>query len=294
MEQRISLQYNIDLLKKLKLNDGEAHDVEIAIKRGGIIQKEVVTFRKEDKNIPLTIKKLKDEMATLDGTLRTNGAIKERIVRQAMLKDMLTITQREVEYVAKNSAAGNEEVARELAALNALLKNSDFEPSSYGVYKINNQAFISEFFAASKIGAAYKTITSPITKIKSIAAKFFADKTAAPAAAAVGEDAGAVVTEVEKMNILGRIYAKITSITPKQISLGGVAVVAGGIGVERYFVLKNGKTTEMAEPPQKNVMTSEDVAHKQQLEKTKEVEAEKSKAGSHVVEVEMDKILPAN
>ena len=43
---------------------------------------------------------------------------------------------------AKNSAAGNEEVARELAALNALLKNSDFEPSSYGVYKINNQAFI--------------------------------------------------------------------------------------------------------------------------------------------------------
>ncbi len=231
IEERISLQYNINLLKKIKLPDNESQDVQITIKRAGALQTETVTLRKEDKNLDLTIKKLKKQIDDLDGTIIRNGKIKDRIVRQAMLQDMLTIVQREAEYASKNAAAPNEEVAKELEKLSALIKNSDFAPSTYGVYKINNKVFLRELIATSKLDVAYTKIKDPVNKIKTIVTDYFKNKMAG--------------TDQEKIGILKKFYAKITNISAKQVTIGGGSVALAGIGVERYFWLKDKSVKEV-------------------------------------------------
>lgn len=301
VEERISLQYNISLLKKLKLEDGESRDVQITIKRGGDLKNEIITLRKEDKNLEFTINRLKKEMTDLDGTLIRNGKIKDRIVRQAMLQDMLTIVQREAEFVSKNSAQPNEDVLKEIEKISELLKNSDFSPSTFGVYKIQDKIFIRELIATSKLDVAYNKIKDPLNRLKTIVTDYFKNRNAG--------------TDEEKIGFFKRMYMKITSITPKQASIGGGSVVLAGIGLERYFWFKDKGTTEVADGSPRtevvdeaktevvngaknesldkaasNEMGPEDKAHQQQLEQTKKVEAQKRDSHSHVVEVQIDEL----
>lgn len=277
IEERISLQYNISLLKKIELDAGETRDVQITIKRGGVLKNEIITLRKEDKNLKATINKLKLEMKELDGSILKNGKIKERIVRQAMLLDMLIILHREMEYVIKNTTAPNIEMINELTALSLLIKKSDFSPSTYGVYKIENKIFIRELLAASKLDVAYAKIKEPLTKLKTVITDYFQNKKAG--------------TDQEKVGILKRLYAKITSITPKQAAIGGGSVVVAGIGYQRYFAIKDHVVTEeLNEAPPLNELEADDQAHEQQLEETKKVEVEKHEGNSSVVEIHIDEL----
>ncbi|MGZ3786948.1 MAG: hypothetical protein ACXVLQ_00410 [Bacteriovorax sp.] len=284
IEERISLQYNISLLKKLKLENGVDRDIQITIKREGNLQNEIITLRKEDKNLDFTIKRLKKEMTELDGTLIKNGKIKDRIIRQAMLQDMLTIVHRELEYKVKNAPASSEEAIKELEKLSQLLKNSDDSPSTFGVYKITNKVFLRELVATSKLDVAYNKIKAPLAKLKAIASDFFKNKNAG--------------TEQEKIGFFKKIYAKITSITPKQVTIGGGSVVLAGIGFERYFWFKDGTTEEVDGQPKTeelykapiNELGPEDQAHEIQLEETRKTEAKEHDSHSHVVEVQIDEL----
>lgn len=268
IEERISLQYNISLLKKLKLNKGESRDILISIKRDGKIQDETISLHAEDKNFEYTIFRLKKEMKDLDGTFIRNGKIKERIIRQAMLQDMLTIVQRELEYSIKNSAIPNQQLVTELENLSTLIKNKDFAPSTYGIFKINDKVFIRELLSLSKIDVAYKKIQKPIIKIKEILSDYFKNKNAN--------------TDEEKIGFLKNIYAKITSISPKAASIGGASVVIGGIGLERYFAISKTDTKELGQ---------DDQAHLEQLEATKKVEIKKQDAHAHAVEIQTEDLL---
>ncbi|MBC7539096.1 MAG: hypothetical protein H7281_09760 [Bacteriovorax sp.] len=276
IEERISLQYNISLLKKLKLDAIESRDIQITIKRSGVLKSEIITLRNEDKNLKFTINKLKQEMKDLDGTLLKNGQIKDRIVRQAMLLDMLNIVQRELEYSTKNAVVPNEEVLKELEKLNQLIKNSDYSPTTYGVYKITNKIFIRELIATSKLDVAYTKIKEPLLKLKTFAFDFFKNKAAG--------------TDEEKIGIFKKIYLKITSITAKQATIGGGSLAVAGFGFERYYWFKEKSTKEVTELPPTNELNPDDVAHEQQLEHTDKVDTEKHDAHSSVVEVQIDEL----
>lgn len=275
IEERISLQFNISLLKKIKLDD-EIKDVELIIKRGGVFQKEIVTLRKEDRNLKATINKLKQEMKGLDGSLFSNGRLKDRIIRQAMLQDMLTILHREMEYVVKNSPHPSEDFIKEFDQLSLLIKQQDFVPSTYGIYKIENKIFLKEVLTASKLDKVYAKIKAPVESIKNILANYFKNKTAG--------------TDEQKVGFLKRIYAKITGISPKKAAIGGGVIAVAGIGYERYFAFTHEGATELLERSPVNEVDTDDSAHREQLDQTEQIEVEKHEAHSSVVEIHIDEL----
>lgn len=277
LEERISLEFNVKLLKKLKLKSDESRDIQLSIMRDGVLQKEIITFRKDDKNIQATINKLKQEIAAFDGTRFKNGKIKDRLIRQAALLDMINIVHREVEYYAKNNAVAKDELLKELVKLEALLKVNENSPVTYGVYKLSNKIFIDEMIAASKLGKLYTEIKDPLTAIKTLAFNYFKNKAAG--------------TDAEKIGFFQKLYAKVTSITPKQASIGGGTVVVAGLGLKRYFTLKNGTLTEV---PNKNSSAEElgpeDAAHQEQLDQTKQVDMNQSQGHTQVIEVNIEEL----
>jgi len=295
LEERISLQYNLNLLKKIKISPDESRDIQLTIKKSGELKSEIITLRKEDYNLGFTINKLKSEIDELDGGFLKNGKIKDRIIRQAMLLDMLTILQREVESRLKNTSTPNELVLKELEKINLIIKNSDYTPSTFGVYKITNKIFIRELITTSKLDVAYAKIKEPLIKVKNVLFDYFNN-----------EKAG---SDEEKIGFFKKIYAKITSITTKQASIGGGTVVIAGIGFERYFSFKNitssnvdtlpypnpelvtTPNSEASSTTPKDVLTSEDSAHKQQIEQTKKIEKQKSEGHSHVIEIQIDELI---
>lgn len=266
LEERISLQYNLSLLKKLKLTE-DPRDIKISIMRGGQLVDEIVTLRKSDKDLAYQIKKLKSELQEFDGSLLKNGKIKDRIIRQAALSDMLTIVQREFEYSLKNTEAPSEEMTKELDYLNALIKQEDLHATTYGVYRITNQVFIRELVALSKLDVAYKKfIQAPVMKFTEVVQAFIENRPLNNA------------KEPAKAGIFKRIYAKISNITLKQASLGGGAVVVAGIGFERYFSI-------IGEP-----VIEEDRAHEVQIERTEEEAIKQSENHSSVIEIHIDEL----
>ncbi|MBC7714849.1 MAG: hypothetical protein H7177_15995 [Rhizobacter sp.] len=268
LEERISLQYNLALLKKLKLKDEDPRDIKLSVKRAGQFVDEVVTLRKSDKDLAFQIKKLKSELKEFDGTLLKNGKIKDRIIRQAALTDMLTIVQREFEYALKNAPNATEDMTKELETLNTLIKQPELQPTTYGVYRITNKVFIREVIALSKLDVAYKKfVQAPVLKFKEVIDAFIKNRPLNNA------------NEVEKVGIFKRIYAKISSITLKQASIGTGVTVAAGIGVERYFSI-------VGTP----VVTEDRDSHAAQVERTEEEAVKASEEHSKVVEVEINEL----
>ncbi len=294
LEERISLQYNLSLLKKLKLKKDEVRDIKISVKRKGVMVDEILTLRKSDKDLDYQLKKFSEEIKNLDGTLLRNGRIKERIIRQAMLADMLTIIQREFEYALKNTKEPSAELVKEFEELNLLMAKSEFQPSTYGVYRITNKVFIRELAALTKVDVAYKTfVETPLMKLKEVVNAFIENR-------AIKKQ-----TEEEKVGIFKRIYTKVTSITARQAAVlgGGVSIV--GLGAERYFSINNSSFeheersrieeigTEEAKPQSTSEARAEDIqgtTHTEQLERTKKEEARRSQEHSEVIEVHVDEL----
>lgn len=277
LEERISLQYNLSLLKKIKVSRNEVRDIQISIKRKGILENQIITLRKKDRNLNATINQLKLEIKSLDGSLISNGRIKDRIIRQAMLLDMLNIVHRELEFAIKNSANPSEVILSKLERLTKLLKNSDYSPSTYGVYQITNKIFIRELISASKLDIAYSKIKSPLLKLKDIVAKYFANKKTG--------------TTKEKVGLFKRIYLKISNITPKQAAIGGGSLTIAGLGIERYFMINEKTVTELKTPPPVNQLTPEDAAHQEQLDQTREVEEKKQEGYSSALELNLEEFF---
>ena len=283
LEERISLQYNLKILKKFKQTQ-DIQDIKLVIKRNGEFKEEVITLRKSDKDKDFQIKRLKAEIKALDGTILKNGKIKDRIIQQAALNDILTITQREFEYGIKNTEGAHPELTLELEKLNDLLSKTELKPTTYGVYRVTNKIFIRETISATKIDWAYKKfVETPALKFKEIFDAFIKKKTAE--------------TEEEKIGIFKRIYAKITSITPKQLAIGTGSVVTAGVGFERYFAIKDDPvileerdSTEVLETNEAKQETLDDKKHKEQLDRTKKEDTKRTDEHSEVVEVHLNEL----
>jgi hypothetical protein len=284
LDERISLQYNLKVLKKFKQVE-DIQDIKLVIKRNGEFKEEIITLRKSDKDKNFQIARLKAEIKALDGTILKNGKIKDRIIQQAALNDILTITQREFEYGIKNTDAPSPELTLELEKMNALLSRIELKPTTYGVYRITNKIFIREIVSATKVDWVYKNfIKTPALKFKEIFDAFIKKKTA---------DA-----DKEKIGIFKRIYSKVTSITPKQWAIGTGSVVVAGVGYERYFSLKSDPIIfeekdglEVEEFDETKQETVDDKKHKEQLERTKKENTKKADEYSEVIEIHLDELV---
>lgn len=278
LEERISLQYNLSLLKKIKVKD-EPRDIKLMIKRDGKMTEEIITLRKEDKNLGHLIAKLKSEIAALDGARLKNGKIKERIIRQAMLKDILTIVHRELEYSVKNTPDVAEGMTKELDKLESLIKQSDFQPTTYGIYRVENKIFMREVFALTKLDKLYEKVKDPVNTIKEVFASFIKSRTNSSAA-------NGTVNEKEKIGIFKRVYNKITSITPKQAAYGSGSAAVLAYGYHQYFWVGKSEAVE-------EIRGGEEIleeAHAEQLERTIQEDVKKSEGHSEVIELSIDEL----
>lgn len=269
LEERITLQFNLSLLKKLKLKKDE-QDILISLKKNGEWVNEIIPLRKADKDLSFQINNFSASLKDFDGTLFTNGKIKDRVIRQAMLFDVLTILQREFERSLKNTANPHSELLMEMDKINKLLKEAALQPTTYGVYRMTNKIFIRELASLAKIDLAYKTfLQNPLLKFNEIINAFIQNR----AVNLQGKK------PVKKPGIFSRIYAKISNITLKEAGLAGGSVVVGGIGIERYFAIKPSLSTSENTP-----------AHEEQLQRTNEQIEQESSEHSRVVEVKIEEI----
>lgn len=276
LEERISLQYNINLLKKIELKTDAPYDVQITLRKNGEYINQVFTLRKNDKNLDFVIKQFKNEMKELDGGLASNGKIKDRIIRQAMLLEMLTIYHRELEHSLKNAPAPSQIALQKLQDLTQILSQKEFSPSSYGIYKVTNKVFARELLATTKLDKLYYKIKEPLLNLKSFAADFFK---------------GNGKNDKEEIGIFKKLYLKISSITPKQIAIGGGTATIGAIGFDRYFYIKNSGNVEVVEPDIQNQITEDDLAHEEQVKRTEETEIEKQTAYSENIDVQVEELI---
>ena len=261
IEERIALQYNYSLLKKIDLKN-ETRDIQLDFKKEGIKKSQIFSLHPEDNTYKALLGDLDNQIKELDGGLIQDGKIKERIIKQAMLQDMLTIVHRELESTVKNSDKIPTEVLREMARLNQTITNSDFAPSTYGIYKITDKVFFRELMSLSKLDVVYDTFKNPLEKMKSIFSNFFDKKS----------------TDPEKKGFFSRIYAKITNLTPKQVATGTAVTAVAGVGTYRYFWFEQSSNTELPEND----------PHRVQLEQTKKAIDMANDAHTKVIEVEIN------
>lgn len=275
LDERISLQYNLSLIKKLKLKKDETRDIKLVLKRGGKMVEEIITLRKEDQNLGHLIKRFQTEIQELDGTLLKNGKIKDRIIRQAMLNDILIIVHRELEHAIKNASSSHEAVARELTNLEQLIKAEELRPTTYGVYRITNKTFTREALALSKLDVAYNKIKDPMVAIKEVFVDFLKNRSTRE-----------VVDEKEKIGMFKRIYNKIASITPRQAAYGTGTTAVLAYGYHQYFWIHKKEGNEVERMGQEEL----EPAHQEQLERTKEEATQKSEGHSEVIELSIDEL----
>lgn len=309
LEERISLQYNINMLKEIKLNKGEVRDIKVTIKKGGAYISEVITLRAEDRNLEFTLKNYKDQIKELDGKLSSFGKIQERVIKQAMAKDVVTIVQRELEHSVKNTDSIAPEISAHLDELNSLLKNADLEPSSYGVYKITNQVFsdeLGDLFSRSGDEAVKEVTNKNQFSIRGQIEKFFGKKkeTVETAVAVVEnvakavenqtKDAGTLVTksELKREGPLKKIYAKIATFTPYQKFSAATKLGVVGYGAYRFFWMKKEPTSmvTITTPTQLNP----EPMHDEQVQNTQKVDQANSDGNTSVVEVHLENLLKSN
>ena len=155
INERASLQYNLKVLKSLVLENNEPVDLKLTIKKATGDVSEIVTIRKEDYNRPLIIDKYRKLLIEFNGHAFRPGVLEDRILKQAMLKDIVTIYHREVEYAFKNSVLDPKspeylKLQQLYDTLTLALKNSDFDASAYGMFRLENQTLRTEFMRLTK------------------------------------------------------------------------------------------------------------------------------------------------
>jgi hypothetical protein len=165
VNERISLAYNVDLLKKYSF-DGDRAEVDLTFVKDGKEVSERMVFYKDDKNLQYYINQLEKRITQLDGGMFDwwfdEGLIKQRIIQQAMLKDKMTIVHRELEYFINNTEGIDEAILVELKAkfnsIDEMLANFDFKPSNYGINKVTNKSLRKELWSLPRTVKAYKKV----------------------------------------------------------------------------------------------------------------------------------------
>ncbi|MCK6595245.1 MAG: hypothetical protein L6Q33_08610, partial [Bacteriovoracaceae bacterium] len=255
LEERISLQYNLNFLKNFELTK-EREVVKLNFKKEGKDIDKTFIFYKKDKNLDFEIKNLKKELKAFDETLEKEGKLKDRVIRQAALKEMIQFVQRDIEVASFNVA--DAKLAHELKTLskdlNQLLNKSQLQTTSYGVYKLNSDIFWNEILPINQVqtlkeyfkktgsffGHAYG-----FTKEKLKASINFAKEAPRKLIDGVKDLFKKDVDEKgEKIGFFKKLYAKIKAIDPKKAAIGAGVVSVGFIGAEQYFGLEPNTTID--------------------------------------------------
>ena len=129
IDERVTLQIAIDRVDRVLLDNENPIDLELIIRRNGKDEREVVTLRKSDHNRRLVLKKYLTMLKEFNGNMFKPGKLEDRVLKQSMLRDIVTIYHREVEYAVKNgihSTDREDDPLRLLySQLTFALKNSD-------------------------------------------------------------------------------------------------------------------------------------------------------------------------
>lgn len=312
LEERISYQYNIKVLKQLRIKKDEAVDIKLNFKIDGKNVTQVVTVRKEDRNLSFLISELEKKIAEFDGSSTQFGKIQERVIKQAIAGDVLTILQRELEFSVKNSNQNAEELAKKLIELNAILKDETLNASTYGVHKVVNHVFRKEVSELLHINSPFKKIRDMNhfmirNQIEKVFGKKVKDGEALVQEVKKAEkDAVKLVSKAElnKDGPLKKLYSKIGTFTPYQKFMVSTKLSVIGYGAYRYFIVKKGSTVEVtgvdgsAVPVEGSPSTEVDTTtateikdHETAIEITNKNEVEKSNAESHVIEVHLENLF---
>ena len=269
IDERASLQYNLEVIKKMKL-DTNPIDIKITIKKATGEESEVITFRKEDKNRKIVIDKLKKQLKELDGKLFKHGRIEERVIKQAFLKDILTIYHREVEYAFKNAQTPIPELEDLYKRLDKILTTSSMAPSTYGVFRMDHKLFKAELANFTKFDSAVRKVSSGKEKIKDSVQGFIGRKNKAE--------------DDKNMGFLENIYVSVSNLTVADLTRYGI-VGAIGFGTSQYLFIDSTEITnendvpsvqdangEVQDAPQfdrDEILQGETEDHTQQLQNTK-------------------------
>ncbi len=165
INERVSLAYNRDILKKYNFEGNRAEVDLIFVKNGEEVHEKMI-FYKDDKNLQYYIKQLDKRITELDGGMFDwwfdEGVIKQRIIQQAMLQDKLIITHRELEYYINNTEgmteATLETLKLKLKQFEEAIDNLNFNPSKYGINKIANRSIRKEIAALPKTIKSFKKV----------------------------------------------------------------------------------------------------------------------------------------
>lgn len=165
INERVSIAYNLDVLKKYKF-EGDRAEVELMFVKNGKQVNETMVFYRDDKNLQYYINQLEKRVTQLDGGMFDwwfdEGIIKQRIIQQAMLKDKVTIVHRELEYFINNTDGIPDEIMAELKTkfreLDDFLANFEFKPSNYGINKVTNQSLRKELWNLPKTVKGFKKL----------------------------------------------------------------------------------------------------------------------------------------
>lgn len=170
IKTRVSLSYNLNLLKHYKSEAADIDRVKLHFYKKGKFEESIFTFREEDDNLKVLIRDIDNELNRFDGgwftrdprensrlglNFVTEGVIRNRVLEQAKLRDRLIILHREVEFIFHNLGKRSEfegyteEGKKALEALyvrvSNLLNEQDAKPSNWAVKKTAKQKFFKEF-----------------------------------------------------------------------------------------------------------------------------------------------------
>ncbi|NOT79282.1 MAG: hypothetical protein HOP07_09820 [Bacteriovoracaceae bacterium] len=163
-----------------------------------------------------------------NGRIFKPGMIEDRILKQATLKDVMTIYHREVEYAVKNSIHPTPELNNLYKVLSSHLENSDFDPSSYGMFRVDSDVLRAEFMHLTKTDQQVVKSLEFKEKVQKQMRNFFTDRS------------GAV--NPEKVGLFQHMYLSFTNMTVTDITKYGITAVVA-VGASQYFLVNPKATT---------------------------------------------------
>lgn len=287
INERLSLQYTIDVLEKVQLGDGPI-DISIEIKKATGVVKEVVTLRKSDHNRRLVLNKYRNQLKALNGRLFQMGAIEDRVLKQAYLRDIVTIYHREVEYAVKNEIHLTPELSKLYSILDDALKNSDFEPSSYGMFKVDGNVLSSEIMRLTKADTGVTKVIESKDKLKSSFSSYFKTQSEG--------------LDPQKVGLFQHMYLSVANLTVGDLTRYGVVAVAA-VGASRYFLVDSkstvltGTTGEVTpiNPAETSANTSNETGgstvHEVQVDNTQKAQESFLRSQYNVIQSKINELL---
>jgi hypothetical protein len=235
IDERVTLQLAIDRINKVLLDDENPIDLELIIRRAGKDEREVVTLRKSDHNRRLVLKKYMAMLNEFNGNMFKPGKLEDRVLKQSMLRDIVTIYHREVEYAVKNGIHTTDKEDDPLkllySQLSVALKNSDFDPSSYGMFKVDDDVFVAELMRLTKADAGVVKTIQAKDRMKNALRGFLQTRSQ--------------LEDPEKVGLLRHAYLSVTNLTVRDLASFGVQGVIAITAYNYFIVDSKTSTTEI-------------------------------------------------